>query len=193
MAPRNDDWILEADELADSGGMPPPQGAPPGYIHDRAPPAGAPPPYGQARQDMPPSYAQAWPPWRLPGNHALHIGSVGRREGRVQPIAPRSPLDFDLRHGVFDRLRFELMPIPSHAMGVAYVNYPDRRWMLARRAGYTHVELRHVTAPFTPYRVRMGQFINEALQRVGARGWNTSRWFYFRWDVTQEGTGHRFL
>ena len=173
MTNRIDDWIFQdAEELADSGGMPPPNRP-------------SLPTYAQAQQ-----YTR---PWRLPGDHTFHIGSVGRREGRVQPIAPRSPIEFDSRHGVFDRVRFGIMPIPSHAMGVAYVNYPDRLWLLARRAGYTHVEFREGPEPFTLYRARIGQFIDEAVRRVGARGWNTSRWFYFRWDPAQHGNGDHIL
>lgn len=164
MTTRNDDWILEAAEEADSAGMPPPE---------RPPPYAPPGPYTR--------------PWRIQDQQAFHIGSVGRREGRLQPLAPRSPLDFDTRHSVFDRVRFEIMPIPNHAMGVAYVNYADRLWMFARRMGHYHVAYRFATEPFALHTTRLSNFVSEATQRVGTRRWNSSRWFYFRWDTAEHG------
>ena len=118
----------------------------------------------------------------------FRIGSVGRSPNRVQPLAVRSPVYFDMQHAIFLQMRFELMPIPDHAMGVAYVNYRDSRWLFARRTGSYHVVFRSVVAPHALLQpMRLTDFTREAVSRVGTRAWNTSRWFYFCWDAASYG------
>ena len=118
---------------------------------------------------------------------SFHIGSVGRRPDRVQQLALRSPVYFDMHHAIFLQVRFEVMPIPPHAMGVAYVNYRDSKWMFARREGSYHVAFRASAPPHDLLSMRLGDFTREAIRQVGTRRWNSSRWFYFHWDTTLYG------
>lgn len=160
----------------ETGGMPPPD-------------VGGLPPEVTAYFDMldnRPSFAP--PGYEGAPAYALYINSVGRRQGRVQASGCRSPFEFEHAHGIFFQVRFELLPIPDHAMGVAYLNYADRTWMFGRRAGNYHVEYRSASPPYTMHPPqRLGMFCTEAMARVGTRKFNKSRWYYFCWDRGRHG------
>ena len=156
--------------------MPPPE-RPPGYQSLGPRPPGYLPP---GRHLQPAGVSSSTP--------GFAIGSVGRRPERVQPLLMRSPLDFDIGHAIFHQIRFELMPIPDHALGVAYVNYRDSKWMFARRTGHYHVVYRSANPPYSLQSPqRLSFFIREAIARVGTSRWNSSRWFYIHWDTAAHG------
>jgi hypothetical protein len=139
----------------ETNGMPPPDAGTPWTPR---PPSGIPPeaiaylemlenrPAGNPPGYVPPAYAP------LAASRASSRSTsipVGRRQGRVQEVGYRRPFDFAHAHGVFFRVRFESLPIPDHALGVAYLNYEDRKWLFGRRVGnYYHVEY-HSGSPRT--------------------------------------------
>lgn len=170
MCPR-DNTNADGDDAADAVERPPAYPSPPGFA--------------EVMLDRPPEYQP--PGAARHSSLRLRIGSVGRGSQHVQPLALRRPLDFDWSHGVPDRRLFEALPIPSHAMGVAYVNYADQKWMLARRVGRYHVAYRSSTRPYALQpRLRLSQFIQEARTRVGAHR-SASRWYYLHWDREEYG------
>lgn len=136
---------------------------------------------------LPPSYATA-PQYQHPNRvyrHSSHtqlmVASVSRKPGRAQPIALRRPFDFDSKHGTFFHWKFELHSIPDHAMGVAFVNYRDARYALGRVVDRDTVFYRGWHG-WTHGRLRL--FVQNAMQSIGTRHPNSTRWFYFRYDPT---------
>jgi hypothetical protein len=76
------------------------------------------------------------------------VGSIDPYGGGDQPLAARTPLQFDPAHGLIDGF-FRIANIPAHAQAVAYVNFQTGAFHYARITGQglTQTDAHQAQAP----------------------------------------------